>query len=101
MRLGLELAASSVTPLPLGEVGSHRQRSSAVRCDPSERLSGESSCIGVLCTRIACFCVEANEQFASQCNTDDHFFFSCGEQPGAEVAGAFVVARGGGGDEER
>src|ERR1700731_1574162 len=77
----------SALPLPWGEGW-------------GERLSGESSCIGVLGTRIACFCVEANEQFASQCNADDHFFFSCGEQPGTEVAEAFVVARGDGRDEE-
>src|SRR5260370_8645098 len=69
--------------------------------DLGERLSGESSCIGVLGTRIACFGVEADEQFASQCDADDHFFFSRGEQPGAEVAEAFVVPRGDGPDEEQ
>jgi len=40
-----------------------------------ERLSGESSCIGVLGSRIPCFGVEANEQFARERNSDDHFFF--------------------------
>ena len=44
-----------------------------------ERLSKESSCIGVMDTRIACFCVEADEQFAGQRDTDHHFFFAAGQ----------------------
>jgi len=38
MGFALELAAGSVAPLPLGEVGSPRQRFSAVRCDTGEGL---------------------------------------------------------------
>src|SRR6202165_1849878 len=44
-----------------------------------ERLSEVSSCIGVLGTRIACFCVEADEQFVGESDPDDPFFFFCGE----------------------
>src|SRR6266436_8765597 len=66
-----------------------------------ERLSGESSCIGVLGSRIACFGIEADEQFASERNSDDHFFLSGGHQSGAELAEALVVAGGDGGDQEQ
>jgi hypothetical protein len=45
-------------------------------------------------TRIACSCVEADEQFACERDPDDHFFFSLRDQPGAELAEALVVARG-------
>ena len=68
---------------------------------PGERLSEESSCIGVCGTRIACFCVKADEQLARQGNADDHFFFSSGNQPGAELAEAFVVTRGSSGNQEQ
>src|ERR1700676_1577537 len=65
-----------------------------------ERLSEESSCIGVLGTRIACFCVEADEQFVGESDPDDHFGFSCGEQSVAEGGKGLVVFSGDGGDQE-
>src|SRR3954451_16098324 len=66
-----------------------------------ERLSGLSSCIGVLGTRVACFCVEADEEFSGERDTNDHFFLSGCEQPVTEVSQAFVVASSGGGDQEQ
>src|ERR1700730_1906331 len=66
-----------------------------------ERLSEKSSCIGVLGTRIACFCVKADQQFVGQSNADGHFVFSCGEQSVAERAEALIIARGNSGDEEQ
>src|SRR5258708_33425725 len=87
MSAGFEPAASSAAPLPWGEVGSHS--------DPGERLSEESSCIGVLGTRIACFCVEADEQFMGESNPDGHFVFSCGEQSFSESRKGLVVLSGG------
>src|SRR6266851_8234282 len=69
-------------------------------CDPGERLSEESSCIGIGGTRIACFCVEADEQFVGQGDPDDHFGFSCGEQSVAESGKGVVVFSGDGGDQE-
>src|SRR5258708_25949534 len=65
-----------------------------------ERLSEESSCIGVLGTRIACFCVESDEQFVGQGDPDDHFGFSGGEQSVAEGGKGLVVFSGDGGDQE-
>src|SRR5258708_1448365 len=93
MSAGFEPAASSAAPLPWGEVGSHS--------DPGERLSEESSCIGVLGTRIACFCVEADEQFMGESNPDGHFVFSCGEQSFSESRKGLVVLSGGPGDQEK
>src|SRR6202035_4191710 len=66
-----------------------------------ERLSEVSSCIGVLCTRIACFCVEADEQFVGESDSDDHFFFSSGEQSVAELCKGLVVFGGDSGDQEQ
>src|SRR6202035_5592328 len=66
-----------------------------------ERLSEVSSCIGVLGTRIACFCVEADEQFVGESNPDDHFFFSSGEQSVAELCKGLVVFGGDSGDQEQ
>src|ERR1700730_14369612 len=66
-----------------------------------ERLSEVSSCIGVLCTRIACFCVEADEQFVGERDSDDHFFFSSGEQSVAELCKGLVVFGGDSGDQEQ
>src|SRR5260370_27673639 len=75
-----------------------------LRCEASragERLSEESSCIGVLGTRIACFCVEADEQFMGESNPDGHFVFSCGEQSFSESRKGLVVLSGGPGDQEK
>jgi hypothetical protein len=60
-----------------------------------------SSCIGVCGTRIACFCVEADEQFVGQSDPDDHFFFSFGEQSVAEICKGRVVFCGDSGDQEQ
>src|ERR1700722_4517287 len=65
-----------------------------------ERLSGLSSCIGILGPRFASFCVESDEELAGECNANDHFFFTGLEQPIAELAQAVIVAGGNGGDEE-
>src|SRR6202140_5902072 len=65
------------------------------------RLSEVSSCIGVLGTRIACFCVEADEQFVGESDPDDHFFFSSGEQSVAELCKGLVVFGGDSGDQEQ
>ena len=51
-------------------------------------------------TRIASFCVEADEKLAGEGDADDHFFFAGGEQPVAEVGEAVIVAGGDVGDEE-
>ena len=59
-----------------------------------------SSCIGVFGTRIASFCVESDEELASQGNANDHFLFAGLEQPVAELSEAFVVSRGNDRDEE-
>src|SRR5260370_42361512 len=67
----------------------------------SERLSEESSCIGVSGTRIACFCVEADEQFVGQSNPDGHFVFAGGEQSVAEFCKGLVVFGGDSGDQEQ
>src|SRR5581483_7302856 len=66
-----------------------------------ERLSCLSSCIGESGTRIACFCIEANEQFAGERDADDHFFLSGGAQAVAEVTEAVIIARGNVSDEEQ
>src|ERR1700682_602273 len=71
------------------------------RAAPGERLSEKSSCIGVCGTRIACFCVEPDEQFARERDADHHFFFSFGAQSVAGRAEALVEARGGSGNEEQ
>src|SRR5258707_7283072 len=89
--------ASSLHLAPLAGTG----RNSRIARISGERLSGESSCIGVLGSRIACFGVEADEQFARERNSDDHFFLSGGNQSGAELPEALVVAGGNGGDEEQ
>src|SRR5258705_10218000 len=68
---------------------------------PDERLSEESSCIGIGSTRIACFCVEADEQFVGQGDADDHFGFSCGEQSVAEICQGFVVVGSDPGDQKK
>src|SRR3982074_1461104 len=68
--------------------------SCTVRCGTGERLSEESSCIGVLGTRIACFCVEADEQFVGESDADGHFVFSRGEQPVSESREGLVVFGG-------
>src|ERR1700733_4014028 len=78
--------AGLASPLPSGEIASILRA--------GERLSGESSCISVCGTRIACFCVEADEQFTRERNADDHFFLSFGNEPGAKIGEALVVARG-------
>src|SRR5260370_36521789 len=67
----------------------------------SERLSEESSCIDIGGTRIACFCVELDEQFVGQSDPDDHFVFSCGEQSVAEICKGLVVGSGDLGDQEK
>ncbi len=67
---------------------------------PGERLAEESNCIGVLGTRIACFCVEADEQFVGQGDPDRHFVFSCGEQSFLEGCKRLVVLGGDPGDQE-
>src|ERR1700746_3760876 len=85
--------ASLTSPRLRGEVGA--------LCAPGERLSGLSSCIGVLGTRITCFGVEADQKLACERDANDHFFLSGGDQPGAEVGKAFVVAGGSGGDKEQ
>src|SRR6202158_3027397 len=64
MNLDLLGAARSASPLPLGEVD--------LRSKSGERLSEKSSCIGVCGTRIACFCVEPDEQFARERDALSH-----------------------------
>src|SRR5436309_3421517 len=68
---------------------------------PGERLSEESSCIGVLGTRFACFCVEADQQFVGESDPDGHFVFSRGQQPVTEGCKGLVVFGGGSGDQEQ
>src|SRR5882672_8890174 len=85
------------SPPPLRGRVTERRRS---RARSGERLSEESSCIGVLGTRIACFCVEADEQLVGQGDPDDHFGFSCGEQSVAESGKGVVVFGGDGCDQE-
>ncbi|MGP0105975.1 MAG: hypothetical protein ACLQMV_10000, partial [Rhodoblastus sp.] len=58
---------------PLRRRRSPRQPQERLR---DERLSEVSSCIGELCSRIACFGVEANEKFVGQGDADDHFLFT-------------------------
>src|SRR5689334_9107915 len=65
-----------------------------------ERLSRLSSCKGVCSTRVACFCVEADEKFAGERNADNHLFLSGRQELVAEFGKAFVVACSGAGDEE-
>src|SRR5581483_10610110 len=79
----------------------HRLLPLPLREDWGERLSCLSSCIGELGTRIACFCIEANEQFAGERDADDHFFLSGGAQAVAEVTEAVIIARGNVSDEEQ
>src|SRR6266536_3775490 len=65
-----------------------------------ERLSGVSSCICILCSRIACFGIEADEELMSKSNSNDHFWFSGCHQPTMEVGKAGIIAPGYVGDEE-
>src|SRR5438034_2486975 len=65
-----------------------------------ERLSGVSSCICILCSRIACFGIEADEELMSKSNSNDHFWFSGCHQPTMEVGKAGVIAPSDVGDEE-
>src|SRR5258708_23396140 len=83
------------SPSPLVGEGAFREAKAG------ERLSEESSCIGVLGTRIACFWVEADEQFMGESNPDGHFVFSCGEQSFSESRKGLVVLSGGPGDQEK
>src|SRR6478609_7289731 len=46
-----------------------------------ERLSEVSSCICEFVTRVACFCIENDEQLAGERNADDHFLLSGSLQP--------------------
>src|ERR1700751_1511861 len=87
-------------PLTLSPCGRGWRGLSKAKFEPGERLSGLSSCIGEGGTRVACFCVEANEKLAGQRDADDHFFLSGGDQSVAEAAEAFVVAGGDGCDQE-
>src|SRR5919197_5290619 len=70
------------------------------RCVSGERLSGLSSCISILSSRVACFCVEPDEEFAGQSNADDHFLFAGLEQSVSELSEAFVVSGSDGRDQE-
>src|SRR5204863_5829219 len=56
---------------------------------------------GVSDSRVACFGVEPDEQFARQCDADDHLFLACSHQSGAELGKTFVVSCCDGGDEEQ
>src|SRR5207302_964907 len=88
--------AEFVVPSPLvGEGGASRSEATG------ERLSEESSCIGIGGTRIACFCVETDEQLVGQGDADDHFGFSCGEQSVAEICQGLVVVGCDPGDQEK
>src|ERR1700736_1840965 len=111
MRIELERSGSSTSPIEVGFIrlrqfempisGKPEMGGRGRRAAPGERLSEKSSCIGVLGTRIACFCVKADQQFVGQSNADGHFVFSCGEQSVTERAEALVIARGNSGDEEQ
>src|SRR5215207_10063679 len=65
-----------------------------------ERLSVVSSCISELISRVACFCVEDDEEFSGERDADDHFGFAGLLQPVVEGLEMRVVAGGEAGDEE-
>jgi len=60
-----------------------------------------SSCIGVSGSRFACFGVEADQKLAGECNANDHFFLSRGDESGAEGRETLIIACGCSGNEEQ
>jgi hypothetical protein len=59
-----------------------------------------SSCGGELVSRVACFCVEDDEEFAGEGDADDHFGLSGGLQPVLEGGEVRVVLGDDAGDDE-
>jgi len=66
-----------------------------------ERLSGLSSCKGIFFSRLACFCVEADEEFACQRDPRHHLGLAGIDQLAMEVRQAFVEAAGDTCDQEQ
>src|SRR5690242_1734436 len=71
------------------------------RCrQADERLSEVSSCICELDARIACFCIEDDEQFAGERDADDHLFLAGLLQPLMEGSEVRIVPGDDAGNEE-